>query len=462
MLLTVLMVAGTMMALQQTLIVPLLPEFPAILGESYDDISWLVTITLLASCITGPIATRMADMYGKRLMMLICIAFSVAGSLIAVLDASLLLLLIGRAMQGVSMAVIPIGISVLRENVPANKVASSIALMSATMGIGGSLGLPLSGLLYLWFGWRSVFLLCAVVGAVLLILIATLFSESRIRSGGMFDIIGAVYLAIALASLLLVISKGSAWGWTSWPVAGLSVTTVVFGAVWFVSQRRHPNPLVDLRTSSRRPVMLTNLFSLCAGFAMFMNMLLITQQYQLPVATGFGFGLNTLTAGLFMIPSGIMMAALSPLCGRLINRFGARAVLILGAAFMLSGYTSLLFWHSSILSLVVGSILLGSGTAFSYAAQPTMIMASVPETDIAAANGINSLVRSIGTALASALVAGLLATLVTTTSGITHPSWEGFSIAYIFAIVASVLAIVFATAIPRASDTTRIVAPRMR
>lgn len=85
----VLALSGTVVALMQTLVVPLLPDFPGILGVTADDASWLVTATLLASAVATPIVSRSADMYGKRKMMVVCLAIMVAGSVLAAVGGPL-------------------------------------------------------------------------------------------------------------------------------------------------------------------------------------------------------------------------------------------------------------------------------------------------------------------------------------------------------------------------------------
>ena len=165
----VLSLCGTVVALQQTLVVPLLPDFPGILGISPNDTSWLITATLLTSAVATPIMTRLADMFGKRLMMIVCMVAMTVGSVVAAAGGVFLTLIIGRSLQGFAAALIPIGISIMRDELPREKVGSAVALMSATLGIGSALGLPLSGLIYENLGWQAIFWISAATGAVLII-----------------------------------------------------------------------------------------------------------------------------------------------------------------------------------------------------------------------------------------------------------------------------------------------------
>jgi MFS family permease len=455
----VLALSGTLVALMQTLVVPLLPDFPRILNVTSDDASWLVTATLLSSAVATPIVSRSADMYGKRKMMVVCLAIMVAGSIIAAVGGSFLWLIIGRALQGFSSALIPVGISIMRDELPKEKMGSAVALMSATLGIGSALGLPLAGLLYESLGWESIFWVSAGAGALLLLAVVLVVPESRVRTPGRFDYLGAVVLSAALASLLLAISKGGSWGWGSEPVLLLFCAAALLLAAWVPYELKIGQPMVDLRTSARRPVLLTNLASLLIGFAMFANMLLTTQQLQLPASTGYGFQLSVVTAGLCMVPSGLAMVLFAPVSGGIIRRFGGKTAIVAGAAVMIAGYVGRVFFWDSIASVIIGSTVVSIGTAIAYAAMPTLIMGAVPITETASANGLNSLVRSIGTSTSSAAVAAVLTSVTMTAGTVRLPSFEGFKDVFWMAALASAASIAAAVFIPRAAAAAKAAAP---
>ena len=455
--LAVLLLGGLLMAIQQTLVIPLLPHFTEILGASRNDVSWLVTLTLLTGCVSVPIITRMADMYGKKRMLIITVSFTMVGAIVAVTAPLLPILLIGRGMQGLGMALIPIGIAIMRERFPPRTLAPSLAMLSATMGVGGALGLPLVGWLFVSFGWKSAFLVVASLGAILITLAIFIIPESPVRSGGRFDILGAILLAISVAALLVVVSKGGEFGWLSTPTITLLCTALVVGAVWLWTQTRVRNPLVDLRTLRNRPVMLTNVYSLMLGFGMMSNTLLVSYQLQMPLDSGYGHGLNAFSATLAMLPGGLVSAAISPIGGLLINRVGSRTMLIVGASVVACGFISLSTWHSSVAAIIIGSCTLSAGTALAFAAQPTIIMKNMPLGEVAAANGINSLLRSLGLTMASAVTGGLLVAFAfpAVNGAEPVPTWTRFGLTYGIAIAGSLFAVILAISIPRSADTVR-------
>ena len=424
----VLCLAGTTVSLQQTLVVALLPSFAELLGVSGDDVSWLITATLLTAAVATPVVARLADMYGKRLMMIVCIVLMATGSLVAALSSgSFAVLIIGRALQGFAAALIPVGISIMRDELPRERVSSAIALMSATLGIGGALGLPLGGLLFGSFGWSSVFWLSVVVGIAILVAVIMVVPESGIRTRGRFDLLGALLLSAALTCLLLVISKGARWGGEI--VALLLLATVVLFAVWFPYSLKVSQPLVDLRTSARRPVLLTNLASVLVGFALMANILVSTQQLQLPVVAG-GYALGAVAAGLAMVPGGLAMVVFSPVSGKMINSLGGRITLVTGCVIMAVAYVGRGFLDHSLLSIVIGSTIVSVGSAIAYAAMPSLIMANVPITETASANGLNALLRALGTSTASAVIAALLTGVTVVVDGATVTSPAAFTITY--------------------------------
>ncbi|MCQ9163384.1 MFS transporter [Arthrobacter sp. STN4] len=446
---TILCLAGTVVALQQTMVVPLLPDFPQILHTSADNASWLVTVTLLTSAIATPIISRLADMFGKRRMMVVAMVTMVVGSVIAAAGGSFVMLLIGRGFQGLAASLIPVGISIMRDELPREKVASAVALMSATLGIGSALGLPLAGVIYESLGWQAIFWISAGIGVLLIVAVVAIVPESAVRTRGKFDAVGAALLTAALTALLLAISKGGEWGWTSEPVILLFIGTVVFLALWFPYELRVSQPMVDLRTSARKPVLLTNIASILVGFSMYANMLSTTQQLQLPGVGGYGFGLSVVVAGLCMIPSGLAMVALAPVSAAITKRYGAKITLIAGSLVLAVSYVARVFLTGEVWMVILGATVVSMGTAIAYAAMPTLIMRSVPITETASANGLNSLLRAVGTSTMSAVVGAVLTSAVVHVGPLALPTENAFKEVFWYAAIAALLSIGVSVFIPR-------------
>ncbi|WP_204768376.1 MFS transporter [Lentzea nigeriaca] len=401
---------GIVVSLMQTLVIPLLPRFPQLLGSSPGDTAWVVTSTLLAGAVATPVVGRLGDMYGKRRMLLVSLVMLILGSVIAALSHSLLPMIAGRVVQGLAVGVIPLGISIMRDELPVERLASATALMSASLGVGGALGLPAAAFLAERSDWHLLFWTSAAAGVIVLAAVLVFVPESAVRSGGRFDLLGAAGLSVALVCLLLGVSKASAW--SAGAITGLFVAAAVVLLVWGWWELRSSQSLVDLRTTARRQVLLTNIASAVFAFSMFAQSLVLPQILQLPTSTGHGLGQSLLVTGLVLVPSGLVMMAIAPVSARISNARGPRATLMLGTVVVASGYGTGVFLMSAVWQLVVVSAVIGAGIGLAYGAMPALIMGAVPASETAAANSLNTLMRAIGTSISSA-VAGVVLTQVT-------------------------------------------------
>ena len=444
----VLAVAGLCSSFMFTLMVPIQSQLPALLGASREDTAWVVTSTLLAAAVMTPIAGRLGDMYGKKRIVLVLLALLVAGSVIAALSTGIIGVIVGRALQGAVTGVIPLGISILRDVLHYKKVDAAIALISATLGVGGAIGLPISALVTEYSDWHVLFWMAAGLGVVVFALVLTIVPESVLRTAGRFDLVGAVGLAIGLIGLLLAVSRGNEWGWTSTPVLVCGIGGAVVLLAWGWYELRAENPLLDLRVAARPAVLLTNLASVAMGFALFSSNVSYPQMLELPTAVG-GFGLSLLAASLVVMPSGIVMMILSPYSGRLSRLFGPKLLLILGSLALILSYAFTLLLSTEVWHIVVANIGIGVGIGFGYAAMPMLIMRSVPQSESGASNGLNALFRSVGTSLAAAVIGAVLAAFTVPFEGGTAPSPVGFQVSFWLGLGAAALAFGLAQVIPR-------------
>ncbi|MFD7130739.1 MFS transporter [Streptomyces sp. NPDC059894] len=445
----VLAFGGIVVSLMQTLVIPIVPELPKLLDASASDAAWAVTATLLAAAVATPVMGRLGDMYGKRRMLLVSLVLLVAGSVTAALSDTLAPLLVGRALQGLASGVIPLGISIMRDELPAERLGAATALMSASLGVGGALGLPAAALIADRFDWHALFWTSAGLGVLAVLIVPLAVPESAVRTGGRFDLVGAVGIAAGLVCLLLAVSKGADWGWTGGTTLGLFAAAVVVLLLWGVFELRVAQPLVDLRTTARRQVLVTNLASTAFGFSMFAMSLVLPQLLQLPEATGYGLGRSLLDAGLVMAPAGLVMMAVAPVSAALSRARGPKATLMLGAVVVAVGYGLGTVLMDAVWQLVLVSCVIGAGIGFAYGAMPALIMGAVDTAETAAANSLNTLMRSIGTSTAGA-VAGVVLARMTTTFGTTAlPSENGFKVVMAVGSGAAVLALLVAAFLPR-------------
>ncbi|MEV0762401.1 MFS transporter [Nocardia sp. NPDC050435] len=447
--LAVLATAGIVAALMQTLVIPLLGQFPQLLHTTPANATWVVTITLLIGAVTTPVAGRLGDMYGKRSILLASIVPLAAGSVVCALATSVAPMILGRGLQGMGVGIIPLGISALRDLLPPERLGGAIALISSSLGIGGALGLPIAAAVVEYSDWRVLFwgsaVLVSAVGVLIFLLVP---ATPAADAGGRFDFAGALGLGIGLVSLLLAVSKGSGWGWSSPSILGLFAIAVLALAIWGWWELRSRDPLVDLRTTARPQVLLTNVTSIVVGMAMYAQSLIAPQLLQLPTSTGYGLGQSMMAMGLWMAPSGLMMMLISPLGAKLSAVRGPKITLMVGCVVIAVGYGSAQLLMGTTWGLLAVAVIISSGTGFAYGAMPALIMSSVPLSETAAANGFNTLMRSIGTSFAAAIVGAVLAQLSTTIGGHVIPSDGGIRVAWFFGLGVAALGAVVAALIP--------------
>ncbi|MFD7879953.1 MFS transporter [Streptomyces sp. NPDC059766] len=444
----VLAFAGIVVSLMQTLVIPIVPELPKYLNASASDAAWAVTATLLAAAVATPVAGRLGDMFGKRRLLLVSVVLLVFGSVVCALSDSLVPMIVGRALQGLAAAVIPLGISIMRDELPAEKLAGSIALMSASLGVGGALGLPAAAFIADNFSWHVLFWTSATLGVVALGLVLVFVPESAVRTGGRFDFVGSLGMAAGLVSLLLAVSKGGDWGWGSGTTLGLFAVAVVVLVAWGFFELRTATPLVDLRTTARRQVLFTNLASIAFGFSMFAMALVLPQLLQLPTQTGYGLGKSMMTAGLVMAPQGLVMMVFAPASAAVTKAKGPKVTLMIGAVIVAAGYGLNIVLMSEVWHLVLVSCIIGAGVGFAYGAMPALIMGAVDPSETAAANALNTLMRSIGTSVSSAVAGVILANMTMNLGGYELPSENGFKVVMALGAGAAALAFVLAAFLP--------------
>lgn len=432
-------VCALVASLVQTLVLPLLPEFMRAFHTSVSGVTWIFTATLLAGAVATPVLSRFGDMYGKKKMIITAMVLLVIGSLVGALSGSLAVMIVGRALQGISSALIPLSIGVIRDTFPRDRVASGIGVVSATLGVGGGLGLLITGIIAQHTSsYRPVFWLSVGIAAVGLVLVAVLTHDTGQRIAGRPDLLGAAVMAGWLICLLLALSDAPTWGWGSAGVAGLFAAAAAGCALWVIIELRTREPLVRLSLLAGPRSLWANLASLLLGFGLYAGFTLFTNLVQTPRAT-FGYGLSgsVLDVGLYLLPATVGMMVFGALAGWVQQRIGAAYALAGGSVLGGIGVAWLAIASSHVYDAVGYAALLGIGFGIGYAALGTLAVQHVPLDSSAIASGINSLVRTAGGSVGAAVTASILAS--DTIHGTTVPTLHGYVVSYLILAVGCAL-----------------------
>ncbi|MFI8360888.1 MFS transporter [Streptomyces sp. NPDC085612] len=438
--------AAMVVSMMQTLPVPILGLIREDLGASTAGVSWVTTATLLSAAVFTPLLGRFGDQHGKKPTLVAVLGVMVAGSVLTALASSLPLLIVGRVLQGAATAIFPLALSVLREEVRPQKLPGAMALVSGTLAFGSGLALVATGLLTSGpdADYRNAFWMATGLALLALLAVLVLVPATRHKTGGRTDVLGALTLGTALLLLLLGISQGHEWGWTSGRTLGSFAGAAVMAAVWVVTELKVAEPLVDMKMFVHRPVLMANLAGVLVGFGMFASFLGVSYLVQMPEAlTGYGFDASILRASVqFLLPSAIVSLLASPIGGQIVRHRGPRAALGLAAVFGAVGFGWLVLDHGHAFSVIGSGLVVGAAVSFGYAAMPAVIMSSVPPHQSGIANGINSISRSTGSAIGSAVVTTILAskTIEHLPAGVPPlPAESGFTLTFGIGAVAFAL-----------------------
>lgn len=435
----------TTLSLLQSLVVPALGRIEEQLDVSAGAAGWVLTANLLAAAVFTPMLGRLGDLHGARPVILAILVAISAGTLLAIVTESLPLLLVARVLQGASYGLFPLSISVLRRELPEGRLSVAMAVVSSTLAVGGVVGLVTTGLLTGDDGdYRNAFWVGLGVALVTLALTAWLLPRRPVTSTGRIDWWGALVLGAGLVLLLLPVSQGHLWGWSSAATLGCLAGSVVVLAGWVVLQRRLADPLVRPAMLTDRRTVVPNVAGLMTGIALFASFLAVLEYVQAPPeVTGYGFGASVLEAAVvYLLPGGIAGIALAPFAGRLVGRLGALPTLVVGAGLGVAGFGLLAGLRGEPWLVIVGGLLTQVSVAVAYAALPALVVDAVREDETGVANAVNSIARSVGQALGSTVAVTIIAATLDPGTGL--PRAIAFTLVALIGGAASAVVVVVA------------------
>jgi MFS family permease len=433
------------------MVVPIVPAVQRAEQVPVTTATWLVTGFLLAAVIGTPLLGRLGDMYGRRRLLLVSLIAFAAGSLVCALAGSIEWLIAGRVLQGLGAAFGPLAIGLARDHAPRERAPALVGVLIAAAGAGAAAGLVLSGVLVDRISVAAVFWFLFGVAGLLFMAVAVFVPETPVRDRARPDWAGAALLATALPTALLAISKGNAWGWSSWRIVGLFAASALALTLFVAVERSTSAPIVDVRQLATRSTGSATLVAFALGFALFIAGVVVPQVATLPESSGYGFGLTITQTGLILLPGALAIVAGGWASGRLATRVGARALVGVGVACSACAYASLALAHDSIPAIVVANLVLGLGIGLAIAAITNLVVYSVDERRTSVFVATAAVSRSTGAALGVQVAAAIVIAAGVTEAG--FPAEDGFTGAFVLGLLASLAALVGVSLIPgRSTD----------
>jgi EmrB/QacA subfamily drug resistance transporter len=431
-----LIAAAMCYALQQTMVVPALPQLQHDLHTTPAWVTWVFGGFLLSASVCTPLLGKLGDQYGKERLLLVSLGIFLVGSIGAAAAWNIWSLIAFRVLQGGAGGIFPLSFSIVRDEFPREKIGMAIGTISAVFGIGGSVGLVLSGLIVDNLSWRWIFIIGAIPIALCLPLVHRFVPESPIKTRTRVDVKGALLLSIGLTSLLLAITEGPGHGWTSPLVAGLFLASIVVLITFGTVEMRVQDPMIAMTTLRRRPVLFTNITALISGFAMYSTFILVPQftetprQYAHEFAhlVNYGFAATATHAGLYLVPGSLTMLVAGPVAGLIGRRVGSKWPLAFGMAAIAGGSIMLARANAHPWEIIVAMLILSPGVSFAFAALATLITEEVDATETGVANAVTVVLRTIGGVIGAQVGASIIA--AHTIAGTPVPAHSGYVIAF--------------------------------
>ncbi|WP_245670994.1 MFS transporter [Nocardia flavorosea] len=452
---TALILAECVSAFEAGTIFIALPRFSEIFGAPASTTGWAVTAYMLVAAATALVGGRLGDMYGRKKVLIVIMLVSVLGSVISVFGDSMAAIIIGRGVQGVSGAILPLCYGLAREALPPEKVSIAIGFISGAALLAGSGGSLIAGVLLDIADWHMIFVLAAVLAVVASAVAAVVLPGAHTRSElPRFDYVGAILMTPGLIALLYGITQGPAWGWTSPAVIGLIVVGLGILAVWTFWELGRSEPLVDFRVFASKRMTL-NLIALSvlalgpAGAVQIVTPMILQSPTSLPIGLGMSATVTGLVAGI----AALVGFAASPVAGAVAGRWGGRTAFLIGAALFAVANLMIFVGHKSLYVMMGVFAVAAVATAFSFTGYPKIVIESVPDSVTSVTTGILSTARQAFSAVGVAIVSVMLS--LWTVPGSAAPALSSFNVSVGWFILCSLIVAALCLFIGRPKQETK-------
>lgn len=402
-------------AIVSSLGAPLVPSIAADHGVSLATAQWALTSTLIAAAAATPALGRWGSGRLRRPVVLGGLGVVLLGCLLAAVAeqvSGMGVLIGGRALQGVGLAIPPLALAVARDAWSGERLVSRLSLLSVATVAGAGLGYPVAGVLAEVSGVAGAYLAGAAMVTIALALGWRHLPHDAEGEPQAVDLWGVGLVGLGLVGALLAVSQGSAWGWTSAPVLGLAGGGVVLLLWWGARSirltRRGRQPLVDLVLAARPALLRIHLFTVMIATAMYTLLTLVVLLVRGNGDAGWGLDRGATSAGLVLVPYALLSVAGSRVALRIARRSGPRVLLPLGGAVFASSLVLLALAHDTFWQALVVMAIGGIGSGFTFSSLPMLMVPHVPRSETGSALGFNQLMRYTGFAIGSAITIALV------------------------------------------------------
>jgi MFS family permease len=435
------------------MLTPSLPTIQSDFGVDTGQVTLIISAYAAAGVALSPVVGKLGDIYGKRKVMIVVMFTYAAAVTVTGFSPTFAFMVGARTIQGIGLTIMPLGMSLMREEFPKEMVPRAQGILSAMFGIGFAISLPLGSLVSQDYGWRWTYHSAVPFVILMAILVFLLVKESPYRRPDTpVDYLGALFLGIGLAGIVAALSQGEAWGWTSPLTLGFATLGgVMFIPFVFVERRltvRKREPIVDVRLLAERNVTVTNIVLTVAGLGMYVALFSLIYQFEFPIASGgynsachSGLSCNysILSAGIDILPLAVGMTLVALAASVMVSRIGVKPLAITGGLVTALGFL-LEAYATSLTTALVFEVVVGAGIGLLNASIISLLVLTVDPKDMGQATAMNNVFRNVGGSVGAPIAGSLLATYILTSGpALGFPAHLAFQYAFFIAAAITVV-----------------------
>ncbi len=401
----------------QSLVIPVLPVLSEAMGIGPVAAGWIVTINLLIGSVLVPIMGSLGDRFGHRRVLSYALMTMTAASVLAACAPNLETLLLARAIQAAGTGAFPLALTIVQLNYSGNRQRSAIGWLAGIFGLGAALALVAGGVVADLLGWRGLFGTMAVMGVVAVLANWFLVPGTPGSRKGSVDWGGAAVFVGSLSCLLLSISQGNAWGWTSWPTLTASALGVVGMVILVIIESRICVPLLDIHLLVRGNLGLVNMLAFLLGFVSFVTYVVFPVILLGSRELSSGLQLSPVESTMSLLPNAVAVFIGGRIATMGVQRLGDRFTSALAMSLVAVGAAGAAIGHQGFWSITVSNSVIGLGVGIGSSCCAQFVPRLVANDAVATALGVNTMLRTAGQACGTAVAAVVLTGIALNDSG---------------------------------------------
>jgi EmrB/QacA subfamily drug resistance transporter len=392
----------------ETMVIPGIPAIQADLSTTATIASWITSAFLIVGAAVSPLFGKLGDIYGKKKIFLTVLLFYIAGVGLAGFSSNIYMLIASRAIQGIGFAIVPLGLAIITDIFPKERVATAQGIISGTFAIGAAAGLVIGAYVVQDLSWQWAFHTAFILSIILFFVVAVMLKKDVPGEKSKVDITGATMLMAGIVLVLLYLTEAPTLGWLSLENIAFLIPGLVLTVSFFVFENHVTSPLIHLNLLKIRNVLVANLVGILSSLSMFLLFFAVIYYAQYPKP--YGLGLDTIATGLTLAPATLVMLAVGPVMGRLVTKIGPKPIIILGASVSIIGLLLFTFNRATTTDLTLDVAVSLIGLVSLIIPIVNMISVSVPKENTAVGLGMNTMLRNLGGAIGPVLATTIMST----------------------------------------------------